>query len=93
MKQIQKFISRKIMDENLLIPIGETAQTFNGMVVLSDVGNFIWNNVERASSLNELIKLIVDAYDVDANEASQDAISFLTQLLNAGMLRPETQEW
>lgn len=93
MKQIQKFISRKIMDENLLIPTGETAQTFNGMVVLSDVGFFIWNNVERASSLNELIKLIVDAYDVDANEASQDAISFLTQLLNAGMLRPETQEW
>ena len=93
MKQIQKFISRKIMDENLLIPIGDTAQTFNGMIVLSDVGNFIWNNVERVSSLNELIKLIVDVYEVDSNEASQDAISFLTQLLNAGMLRPDTQEW
>ena len=90
---MQKFISRKIMDENLLIPIGDTAQTFNGMIVLSDVGNFIWNNVERVSSLNELIKLIVDAYEVDSNEASQDAISFLTQLLNAGMLRPDTQEW
>lgn len=93
MKQIQKFISRKFINEILLIPEGHTAQNFNGMITLSDVGNFIWNNVEKVSNLNELIKLIVDTYDVETNEALQDAITFLTQLLNLGMLKPETSEW
>ena len=87
MHKTQTFIQRNISGETMLIPIGETARNFNGMITLQGIGGFIWEHIEEAKSLEHLI------YAVDRKTAGGDALFFIMQLLRAGMIRPTGKHW
>ncbi|MGP1477398.1 MAG: PqqD family protein [Phocaeicola sp.] len=93
MKRQGEFIKRKVADEVLLVPIGKTAQTFNGMITLSDVGEFIWDHIEETQSFQDFVDKILEVYDIDGVTAAKDASTFLMQLLRAGMLRQSSENW
>ena len=93
MKRTKEFIKRNIAGEIVLVPSGETAQEFNGMVTLTGTGEFIWEHIEETKDFHHLIQLSLDEYDVDKDTASQDASAFIMQLLQAGMIRPTGPSW
>ena len=93
MKKTQTFIKRDISGETILIPTGDTARTFNGMITLQGIGGFIWDHIEEAESLEHLIDMITEEFDIDRKTAGGDAISFIMQLLRAGMIRPTGKDW
>ena len=41
MKRTKEFIKRNIAGEIVLVPSGQTAREFNGMVTLTETGEFI----------------------------------------------------
>lgn len=84
MKRTKEFIKRNIAGEIVLVPSGQTAREFNGMVTLTETGEFIWEHIEEAESFNHLVLLILEEYEVDKDTASQDAAGFIMQLLQAG---------
>ena len=90
MKRTKEFIKRNIAGEIVLVPSGQTAREFNGMV---ETGEFIWEHIEEAESFNHLVLLILEEYEVDKDTASQDAAGFIMQLLQAGMIRPTGINW
>ena len=75
MKRTKEFIKRNIAGEIVLVPSGQTAREFNGMVTLTETGEFIWEHIEEAESFNHLVLLILEEYEVDKDTASQDAAS------------------
>ena len=91
MKRTKEFIKRNIAGEIVLVPSGQTAREFNGMVTLTETGEFIWEHIEEAESFNHL--LILEESEVDKDTASQDAAGFIMQLLQAGMIRPTGINW
>lgn len=93
MRRIKEFVTRKVADEILLVPTGQTAQEYNGLITLSEVGEFIWDNLEKVQNLNEMVTLITDRYDVDSQTASRDSIAFIVRLLKAGLIKPDSPEW
>lgn len=93
MKRIGEFVKRNIAGEALLVPTGKTAQQFNGMITMTEVAEFIYDHIEEATSMDNLIDMILEEYDVDRQTASQDATVFLMQLLRNGIVRPDTKEW
>lgn len=93
MKRVTDFIKRDIAGEIVLVPTGETAQRFNGMITLTETGDFIWEHIEQAKDFDNLVEMILDEYDIDKKTASADAIAFVMQLLKAGMIRPEGTSW
>ena len=93
MKKTQTFIKRDINGESILIPTGDTAREFNGMITLQGTAGFIWDNIEEATSLEHLIDMITDEFDVDRKTAGSDAIFFIMQLLRAGMIRTTGKNW
>lgn len=93
MKRVTDFIKRDIAGEIVLVPTGETAQRFNGMVTLTETGDFIWEHIEEAKDLDDLVGMILDEYDIDKKTASEDAIAFVMQLLKAGMIKPTGTSW
>ena len=93
MKKTQTFIKRDINGESILIPTGDTAREFNGMITLQDTAGFIWDHIEEATSLEHLIDMITDEFDVDRKTAGSDAIFFIMQLLRAGMIRTTGKNW
>lgn len=70
----------------MLVPTGATTQEFNGLITLSETAKFIWEHIEEADSLEEMIQLLLDNYEIDEETAKRDAIEFISQLLNAGFV-------
>lgn len=93
MKKTQTFIKRDINGESILIPTGDTAREFNGMITLQGTAGFIWDHIEEATSLEHLIDMITDEFEVDRKTAGSDAIFFIMQLLRAGMIRTTGKNW
>lgn len=84
MKRNPDLILRSIAGESLLIPTGKLAQQFNGMITLNDVAAFIWDNLEQVESQDELLRLVLDEFEVDEATASADLNGFLSMLLAKG---------
>lgn len=95
MRIAKEFILREIAGECVLVPTGATAQEFNGLITMSDTARFIWENMEKAESLKEMIQMILDEYEIDEETAKKDAIGFISQLLQAGFVEctKEDKTW
>ena len=93
MKRIKEYIKRNIAGEIVLVPAGQTAEDFNGVITLTESGDFIWEHLEEARDFNHLVELILEEYDIDKETAAQDASAFLMQLLQAGMIQPSGINW
>ena len=55
MKIVKEFILREIAGECVLVPTGATTQEFNGLITLSDTARFIWEHIEQADSLEDMV--------------------------------------
>lgn len=86
MKIIKEFILRNIADEYVLIPTGETTQEFNGLITLSDTAKFIWENIEKVDSLEELIDSLLNEYEIDRETATRDSVAFIKGLVKEGFV-------
>ena len=49
------FMLREIVGEAVLIPTGETAAHFNGLISVNELERFIWENYEKAKDEDELL--------------------------------------
>lgn len=45
--EAKRFVLRKVAGENILVPVGNTALTFNGLVTLNESGAFLWKHMEK----------------------------------------------
>lgn len=86
MKINKEFILREIAGEYILVPIGDTPLSFNGLITVNDVGAFIWNNIEKSASEEEILNLILDEYDIDKASAKEDLDEFLGKLREAEII-------
>lgn len=95
MKIVKEFILREVAGECVLIPTGETTQEFNGMITLSDTARFIWENLEKADSLEEMTQMVLDTYEIDIETAQRDTAGFIRELFRAGFIEctKEDRTW
>lgn len=85
MKTNKDYILRSIAGESILIPTGTAAAQFNGMINLSEVGAFVWENLDSCADLDELAAKVVSAYEVDEATARADVQRFVDSLIACGM--------
>lgn len=81
MKRIKDFIVREIAGETIMIPTGKTSQEFNGIITLTDTAKFIWEHIEEAESLEALVKMMTEEYEIDEETAARDTVELIQQLL------------
>lgn len=81
-----EYVMREVVGETLLIPVGETALAFNGMITLDPVSALIWKELEDEASQETILEQILSTFDVAQEVASQDLEEFLNQLEAAGLL-------
>ena len=95
MKIVKEFILRNIAGETVLVPTGATTQEFNGMITMTDTAKFIWENLEKADSFEELIKMILEEYEIDEETARRDAQAFINGLISNGFVdcSKEDRSW
>jgi len=86
MKIKKELIKRQIGEDTVLVPIGKTVYESNGLFVLNEVGAFLWDRLESADSEEDLLKALLEEYEVDAETARQDTLEFLESLRQLGIL-------
>jgi len=74
------FVSRRIGDEILLVPIRQHGAELHNIVRLNDVAAFIWERLDGSTSCTALTMAIVGHYLVDEAEAAADLAALLDQL-------------
>ena len=80
MKRTKEFIKRNIAGEIVLVPSGQTAREFNGMVTLTETGKFIWDNSEKCTDIKSLVVLLTENFDVQPDAAFTDVEAFLEKM-------------
>lgn len=81
-----EYVLREIGGDYILIPIGKTALEMNGMITMDEVGVTIWHGLEEAKSNEEILRTILDNYDVQEEVATADMKEFMDKLLDAGLV-------
>lgn len=80
MKVSNLFISRKIADEHLLIPVGEAAMTVKGLIAMSESGSMLYEKLKTGCSREDLIAALTAQYDVSEAVAAEDTDAFLNRM-------------
>lgn len=86
MKIKENYMLRKIADTYVVVPIGPAVNTFNGMINLNSVSAFLWQQLESEITFDELLKAMMDQYEVDEETASNDLKAFISQLEESELL-------
>lgn len=81
-----QFVVRQVVDEIVAVPVGDTAATLNGMLMLNKASLVIWNCLERDTTLDEIVRALTDAFEVSPEEAKADTLEFLDGLRAVGLL-------
>lgn len=84
--EAKRFVLRKVAGENILVPVGNTALSFNGLVTLNESGAFLWKHIEQNRAEEELVQEVLREYEVSEEQARSDIEQFLTYLAEAGVL-------
>ncbi|MBQ8357193.1 MAG: PqqD family protein [Clostridia bacterium] len=79
-----QFIKRKIGAQYVIVALGEATRRFTGMITVNETGSFIWDLLEHSCTIEELVRALTDRYEIDADTAMRDVISFLEQLKSVG---------
>lgn len=95
MRIAKEFILRDIAGECVLVPTGATTQEFNGLITMTDTARFIWENLEKVDSLEELVQKLLEEYEIDEETAKNDAVAFISELLKVGFIEctKEDKTW
>ena len=86
MKLKKKVIKREIAGDVLLVPVGKSVYDSNGLFILNETGNFLWDHLESCDHEAELVEKLLNEYDVSAEQASNDVQDFLSKLKEFNMI-------
>ncbi|MCI7129331.1 MAG: PqqD family protein [Lachnospiraceae bacterium] len=86
MKVKKDFITRTVAGETVIVPTGEAAARFNGMITLNETGAFIWRFLQEAHTKEEVLAAMLEEFEVDEASARVDIEGFTGALMEHGML-------
>ena len=86
MKLKYEFAAREIMGEYALVPMGESAVQLKGMLLTNSVGAFVCEMLAEEIEKEDLIKAVLDEFDIDEATARSDVEEFLSRLEEAHIL-------
>ncbi len=82
----KELIKRRIAGDTILVPVGKTVYESNGLFVMNELGDFLWDRLPQAESAEELCDAVLAHYDVGREEALRDIGEFLQKLRDLGIL-------
>ncbi len=80
------FILRTIVGESIVVPKSENIKKLEGSIILNEIGAFIWKKLEKPISREELLRCILDEFDVSEETALVDLQAFIGGLCELNVL-------
>ena len=79
-KKSESIVSRRIGDEYILVPIRQDVGDLESIYTLNESGALIWELIDGKLKVGEIKESLVEAFEVEPEEAEKDLIEHLQQL-------------
>ena len=87
MKIKNGFILRDVGGKTFVVAVGELSKTFNGMITLNQTGKFIWEQLQKDVTEDEIVNKILSTYEGAEREVvEKDVSNFIANLAKDGIL-------
>lgn len=86
MKIKEDFVLRKVADSYVVVPVNKMTLDFNGIINLNETGAFLFEKLQNDCEKVDLLKAMLDEYEVGEEKASADIDSFIKKLEEADVL-------
>jgi hypothetical protein len=86
MKINPDFTIQQVGGYYIAVPIGETSKKISAMIRLNETGAFLWKLMaEKDCTEEELVKALLDEYDVDREIAERDVHALVEMMRKSGL--------
>jgi hypothetical protein len=82
----EKVVSRKIVDELILVPIRSSVADMESLYTLNEVGARVYELIDGERTVQDICTAIVEEFEVSNGQAETDVREFLEQLLSIGSI-------
>lgn len=86
MKLKSDFISQIVSDSHILVPVGKASDNFHGIVRSNDTAGFIIECLKQETTEQEIVKKMLETYDVDSERAATGVRMVIEKLKDVGAL-------
>lgn len=86
MKIKDGYMIKKVLNDYVVVPVGEEVLNFDGMVKLNNTAAFLWQKLEQETTEQELAIALLEKYEVSAEKAQASVTKVLDKLQEAGFL-------
>ena len=80
------YMLREAAGETVVVPFGEEALNFQGIISLNETGAFLWRQLEQGCEGDTLVKALLNEYEIDVDTANDDVKDFVEKVKKAGVL-------
>lgn len=86
MKIKNGYMLRDVAGYSVVVPVGEAALDFNGMINLNETGALLWRTLIDGADEKGLIDALLAEYDVSQEVAEKDVKSFIIKMREANLI-------
>lgn len=84
MKIKDGFSLYEVAGSYVVVPAGDETLDFNGMVTLNETGAFLWKQLERECTRQQLVEALLEEYEVSREQAQQSVDRFVAEIEENG---------
>ena len=81
------FMIKEIAGNIILVPIGDFAIDFNGVITLNETAKFLWEKCQDGFTEESLIDDVKAEYNVDDDTAKTAVKKFIKEIKEAGCVK------
>ena len=75
-----QIVANKIGDEYVLVPISDNIADMDNVFSINEVGSFIWEHINGKNSVQDIIQMVLNEFDVDEKTAEYDVENFIREI-------------
>ena len=87
MKIKDGFVLREVAGSFIVVAVGDAVKEFNCVINLNETGAFLWRELEKGATEEQLKDAILNEYDVDSEIAEKDVKLFIENLTKANLIK------
>lgn len=87
MKIKEGFILREVAGNSIVVAVGNAVKEFNGVINLNQTGAFLWKILQDGAEKEDLVKALLNEYEVDEQTAKKDVDLFIGRLEQANLIK------
>jgi len=86
MKIKEGFILREVAGQYIVVPFGDRAVDFNGIINLNETAKFLWELSVKEINTESLVTALIGEYEIDNITAENAVNNFIQQMKEADLV-------